>query len=201
MAIAAVLAPHDVPTSLNYYTPIGTEEPYQYVLAPPEGKEPNNLGVEPHDVTVHDARGREAEFSLDKNGFQFVKYPSAEKEFDSDERIKEVYYPEVEKILKEVAGAKRVFIFDHTLRYVQSPGVWACLDQFTDWVVLRTGASPTRARRRAPLTAAQWYVPPFSGCLRAPAHIYHRNACTSTRRTTPLSSASSTTSPRRPHVS
>ena len=47
MATAAVLAPHDVATSLNYYTPIGTEEPCQYVLAPPEGKEPNNLGVEP----------------------------------------------------------------------------------------------------------------------------------------------------------
>lgn len=120
MATAAVLAPHDVPTSLNYYTPIGTEEPYQYVLSPPEGKEPHNLGVEPHDITVHDARGRENEFSLDKSGFQFVKYPSVEKEFDDDERIKAVYYPEVEALLKEVAGAKRVFIFDHTIRWVVS---------------------------------------------------------------------------------
>ena len=118
MATAAVLAPHDVPTSLNYYTPIGTEEPYQYVLAPPEGKEPNNLGVEPHDVTVHDARGREAEFSLDKNGFQWVHWPSVEKDFTDDEVIKERYYPEVERLLKEVVGAKRVFIFDHTIRCV-----------------------------------------------------------------------------------
>ncbi|TBU23189.1 hypothetical protein BD311DRAFT_868949 [Dichomitus squalens] len=120
MATAAVLAPHDVPTSLNYYTPIGTEEPYQYVQAPPEGKAPHNLGSEPHEVTVRDARGREDEFSLDKNGFQFVKYPSVEKEFDDEERIKAVYYPEVEKLLKEVAGAKRVFIFDHTIR--RKPG-------------------------------------------------------------------------------
>ena len=156
MATAAVLAPHDVPTSLNYYTPIGTEEPYQYVLSPPEGKEPNNLGVEPHDVTVHDARGRESDFSLDTSGFQFVKYPSAEKEFDDEERIKAVYYPEVEALLKEVAGAKRVFIFDHTIRYV----VPLCRDgaQQLTADVLETGASPTRAPRRVLPTVAPSYV-------------------------------------------
>ena len=120
MATAAVLAPHDVPTTLNYYTPIGTEEPYQYVLEPPEGKAPNNIGVEPHSVTINDARGREEEFSLDKSGFQFVHWPSVEKEFDDDARIQAQYYPEVEEILKKVAGAKKVFIFDHTIRYVLS---------------------------------------------------------------------------------
>ena len=122
MATASVLAPRDVPTTLNYFKALTDEPPHRYVV-PPEGKPPTNVGNDPHPALVHDVRGREAEFSLDKNGFQFVNYPSAEKEFDNDERIKEVYYPEVEKILKEVAGAKRVFIFDHTLRYVQSPGV------------------------------------------------------------------------------
>ncbi|KAI0755230.1 hypothetical protein C8Q80DRAFT_1143791 [Daedaleopsis nitida] len=116
MATAAVLAPHDVPTTLNYYLPIGSEEPYQYVLDPPEGKPANNIGVEPHDVTVNDARGREREFTLDKNGFQFVQWPSVEKDFDDDARVQKEYYAEVEEILKTVAGAKRVFIFDHTIR-------------------------------------------------------------------------------------
>ena len=116
MATAAVLTPHDVPTTLNYYRPVGTEEPYQYVLEPPEGKAANNLGADPHSVTVHDARGRENEFGLDKSGFQFVNWPSVEQDFTNDDRIKERYYPEVEEILKKVAGAKRVFIFDHTIR-------------------------------------------------------------------------------------
>ena len=126
MAVETLSSPHDVQTTLNYYKPLGdpSEEAYRYIyLTPPVGRLEHNLGEDPHPVVVHDARGREAEFSLDKNGFQFVNYPSAEKEFDNDERIKEVYYPEVEKILKEVAGAKRVFIFDHTLRYVQSLGI------------------------------------------------------------------------------
>ena len=118
MATAAVLAPHDVPTKLNYYQPIGTEEPYQYVLDPPADKPAHNIGQDTRPVTVHDARGREDDFTLDKNGFQFVRWPSVEKEFDDEASIQARYYPEVEEILKKVAGAKRVFIFDHTIRYV-----------------------------------------------------------------------------------
>lgn len=123
MATAAVLPPRDVPTTLNYYTPIGKEAPYQYVLDPPAGTEKNNIGLDPHPVVVHDARGRESEFSLDKNGFQFVKHDSQEKEFTDEERIKEVYYKEVEELLKKEAGAKKVFIFDHTIRSVHLPSL------------------------------------------------------------------------------
>ena len=116
MATASAFTPRDVPTTLNYYKPIGTEEPYQYVFDPPEGKAQHNLGTDPRPVTIHDARGRENEFGLDKSGFQFVNWPSIEHEFSSVDRIKEYYYPEIEKILKDITGAKRVFIFDHTIR-------------------------------------------------------------------------------------
>ncbi|TBU34143.1 hypothetical protein BD311DRAFT_802527 [Dichomitus squalens] len=115
MAIASVLAPRDVPTTLNYYKPLTDEPPHSYAYAV-EGKPQTNVGKEPHPAVVHDARGREAEFALDKNGFQWVHWPSVEKDFVDDEIIKEKYYPEVERLLKEVAGAKRVFIFDHTVR-------------------------------------------------------------------------------------
>ncbi|KAH8104736.1 hypothetical protein BXZ70DRAFT_922158 [Cristinia sonorae] len=120
MATAAVLAPRDVPTTLNYYTPIGDEAPYQYVYDPPAGKEPHNLGSDPHPVVVRDARVNESDFTLDKNGFQFVKHVSQEKDFVDDEKIKDVYYKEVEEILRKEAGAKRVFIFDHTIRRPRS---------------------------------------------------------------------------------
>ncbi|KAI0764325.1 hypothetical protein BD413DRAFT_482736 [Trametes elegans] len=122
MATAAVLSPQEVPTTLNYYTPLNDEKPYNYswqnVL--PEGTLRSNVGREPHPVVVHNARGREAEFGLDKNGFQFVTWPSKEKAFDDEERIQKEYYPEVEELLKTVTGAKRVFIFDHTIS--QKPG-------------------------------------------------------------------------------
>ena len=119
MAIGAVLQqPHDVPTTMNYYTPIGEEAPYQYVYDPPEGTKKDNIGLDPHPVVVRDARNKEKEYnlSLDTSGFQFVKYPSVEKDFTDEKRIEEVYYKEVEELLKKEVGAKRVFIFDHTIR-------------------------------------------------------------------------------------
>lgn len=118
MVTAAPLVPKDVRTTLNYYKPIGEEAPFQYVYDPPEGVERNNIGAEEHPVLVHDARGRQKEFSLslDTSGFQFTHHESAEKGFDDEERIEKVYYPEVEELLKKEVGAKRVFIFDHTIR-------------------------------------------------------------------------------------
>nr|VWO99305.1 N/A [Ganoderma boninense] len=101
---------------MNFYVPIGSDEPYQYVFAPPDGVAHNNLGSETHPVVVHDVRGREAEYFLDKNGFQFVRWPTTEKAFTDPEAIKTKYYAEVEALLKSVTGGKRVVIFDHTIR-------------------------------------------------------------------------------------
>jgi len=123
MAATAIQTPIDVPTTLNYYTPIGDEPAYQYVYNPPEGVPKNNIGLDTKPVIVHDARGREAEFTTDTSGFQFVKHVSAEKEFDDEERIKAVYLKEVEDLLKKETGAKRIFIFDHTIRRKPGEGV------------------------------------------------------------------------------
>lgn len=109
-------SPRDVSTTMNFYGPLGDDEPYQYVFTPPDGVAHNNLGSESRSVVVHDVRGREGEYSLDKNGFQFVHWPSTEKAFMDPELIKTKYYAEVEELLKSVTGGKRVFIFDHTIR-------------------------------------------------------------------------------------
>ena len=119
MATAAVLTPGDVPTIMNYYKPIGSEPPFQYVRDPPEGTPKNNIDADPHPVVVYDVRGKEDTVSLDTTGFEFVKHTSEIKDFDDEERIKDVYYKEVEELLKKQTGAKRVFIFDHTIRYVK----------------------------------------------------------------------------------
>lgn len=116
MATAAVLTPGDVPTIMNYYKPVGTEPPFQYVNDPPEGQEKHNIGIDPHPVIVHDVRSKEDTVSLDITGFQFVKHVSQEKDFLDDEHIKDQYYKEVEELLKQQTGAKRVLIFDHTIR-------------------------------------------------------------------------------------
>jgi hypothetical protein len=118
MAAAAVLSPRDVPTTFNYYEPLGDEPPFQYTYVRTDGGPQDNIGKNPQQAVVHDARGKEKEYglSLDTSGFQFLKHESVEKDFTDEERIKDVYYKEVEELLKKEVGAKRVFIFDHTIR-------------------------------------------------------------------------------------
>lgn len=117
MATATAVSPRDVSTVLNYYQAIGTEAPYYYREQPKDGKPITNVTSDPHPAVVHDARGKEHELTLDNAGFQFVRHVSKVKDVLDDEQIKE-YYKEVEELLKKEVGAKRVFIFDHTIRYV-----------------------------------------------------------------------------------
>jgi hypothetical protein len=71
---------------------------------------------DPREVTIEDARGRQSEFTLDRNGFQLVKVPTVTCDFYSPEEVKSIYYPEVERLLRDILGARRVFVFDHGVR-------------------------------------------------------------------------------------
>ena len=104
-----------VTASLNYLAPtIG--RPRTYTFEPPAGEPRSNVVPEPHDVAIRDARPGSESFSLDRQGFALVRQRSAVKDFYDDENVKSVYYPEAERLLKEVTGADRVFVFDHTVR-------------------------------------------------------------------------------------
>jgi len=122
MATAAVLPPRDVNTILNYYSQIGNEAPFNYTYTPPEGQARTNIEPEPHPSVIHDVRGKENTVSLDTTGFEFVKHVSQEKKFVDEEAIKTHYYKEVEDLIKSKTGAKRVFIFDHTIRRPPAEG-------------------------------------------------------------------------------
>jgi hypothetical protein len=105
---------HDVETQLNYFKPNEDGSPPHptYVDRPETYERP----FESHQVTVKDVRGSEDKFTLDQNGFQFHKHVAQEKDFLDDAQIKDVYYKETEQLLKDVTGASRIFIFDHTIR-------------------------------------------------------------------------------------
>ena len=82
---------------------------------------PNNIrrktsGTEErHRVQI--ANGREAQgLALETNGFVLVEHRTAMRDFFDAKELKQVYYPEVEALIKRVAGASRVIVFDHTLR-------------------------------------------------------------------------------------
>lgn len=106
--------PQDVQATLNYHKPNEDGSPPHPVYA--DRPETFERPSETHSVLIRDIRDQEKDFSLDKNGFQIHKNTASEKEFLDDEQIKNGYYAEVEKLLKDVTGASRVLIFDHTIR-------------------------------------------------------------------------------------
>ncbi|MCJ1457253.1 hypothetical protein MMC28_007620 [Mycoblastus sanguinarius] len=108
-----------VAADLKFYAPpVDGSKPFNYVESPPEGQPQCNFGAKDISVPIHDIRGQESSFNIDDNAFATLKTgPSAEKDFTSDESIQNNYYPEVEQLLLQNApGAKRIFLFDHTIR-------------------------------------------------------------------------------------
>jgi len=100
--------------------------PYFYTFSPPpDGQPQSNVGSIVESINIQDIRGKESSFSLDKAGFATISSVPSDIRYDdwsNDEVIKEKYYPEIEKLLLDnVPGAKRIVLFDHTIRY-SKPG-------------------------------------------------------------------------------
>jgi hypothetical protein len=121
MPLDVTVSPQTV-TSTLHYLKRGTEKPTRYVAEPPPGVPVWNGIDDPREMTIEDARGRETEFTIDRNGFQLVKAPTVVRDFYSNEEVKRVYYPEVERLLRDTLGASRVFVFDHGVRNAGRPG-------------------------------------------------------------------------------
>lgn len=66
-------------------------------------------------VEIRDGRAAGG-LTLDANGFMLVEHRSAVRDFFDPEELKRVYYAEVQALVARHTGAKRVVVFDHTLR-------------------------------------------------------------------------------------
>jgi hypothetical protein len=67
-------------------------------------------------VRIEDGRPRSAGLSLDVEGFELADHPTTMQDFFDGEELRSVYYPEMERLIAERCGARRVHVFDHTLR-------------------------------------------------------------------------------------
>jgi hypothetical protein len=72
--------------------------------------------TEEHPVVVRDARAIAGRLDLETNGFLVLNQPTALTDFSSAEKIRQVYYPEIEALVKEITGATRVLIFGDIVR-------------------------------------------------------------------------------------
>jgi hypothetical protein len=104
-------------------------------------------------MNVRNGRLHAREFSLDGNGFVFVEHKTRVRDFFDIEELKAVYYPEVERLIKDLSSASRVVLFDHTLRsgdeaereakLVREP-VLSAHNDYTEW------SGPQRVRDLLP---------------------------------------------------
>jgi hypothetical protein len=107
--------PSAVEAVLNYLAPT-KERPRTYTNDPPSGEPRTTVVSEAHVVPIRNLRPLASSVSLDREGFGLVRQDTAVTDFYDDDEVRAVYYPEVERALKEATGADRVFIFDHTTR-------------------------------------------------------------------------------------
>ena len=82
----------------------------------PGKREQSYWPTEEHPVVIRDMRPISGALDLEKNGFVLVNRPTALKDFSSPDKIKQVYYPEIEALVKELTGASRVLIFGEIVR-------------------------------------------------------------------------------------
>jgi hypothetical protein len=112
---------------------------------------------EPHRMTIHDGRAAGG-FSLDVEGFVFVRHETRVTDFYDPEQIRKVYYPETEALVQRETGASRVLVFDHTLRAADErlrdakqvrDAVRAVHNDYTEW------SGPQRVRDLLPKEEAE----------------------------------------------
>jgi hypothetical protein len=112
-------APATIEADLSYIAG-GADRLVTYVAAPGGRDARQGGGGETHRVVVHNGRPLAERFAFEREGFRFVPHRTLVADFFDDDAIRRVYYPECEALIKQVSGAKRVVVFDHTLRTASS---------------------------------------------------------------------------------
>jgi len=129
------------------------EKPVNETFGPNNIRRRNTGQKERRAVEIRNGRPLAGRFSLEEHGFQFVRHATRVADFFDAGELERVYYPEVEQLIKDVSGARRVVVFDHTLRsgdeaerearLVREP-VLSVHNDYTEW------SAPQRVRELLP---------------------------------------------------
>jgi hypothetical protein len=104
-----------IEATVNYILDSG-EKIFTQTAVPGETDVRSGGTVDPRRVTIRNARLQKEPFVLDRDGFRFVRHDTKVADFYNEDQIRNVYYPEMEALVKAESGASRVVVFDHTLR-------------------------------------------------------------------------------------
>ncbi len=108
------LAPVSVTAQLNFAADDGV--PHKVVFTSDRVSPETQGNQEARWIEIQNARVLAGDVSLDAEGFELRTHRSAVTDFENDEEVRRVYYPEIVALVKEATGASRVEIFDHTVR-------------------------------------------------------------------------------------
>jgi hypothetical protein len=97
-------------------TPIAYNLPQEYGLPARSGRFAEVA------VRIGNARDLARDLSLDGAGFILARRATSVRNFYDDVEVRAVYYPEVERLVRNSTGAAKVVIFDHTLRISDGAG-------------------------------------------------------------------------------
>jgi hypothetical protein len=105
-----------IEATLCYFTATGA---MPVTVVADAGESDQRLGGGEYDfrrVTLLNGRRRASSFALEREGFRFLSQRSKVVDFFDEEEVRRVYYPEMEALVTAESGARRVVVFDHTLR-------------------------------------------------------------------------------------
>ena len=105
---------------LNYLIDTGDKPASYGGVSSAEAEQRRKGRYQEYPMTVRDGRAIADQLSLEREGFIFVKHETKVQDFFDEAEVRSVYYPETEQLVKASSGAKRVLVFDHTLRSADS---------------------------------------------------------------------------------
>jgi hypothetical protein len=105
----------EVTAELNYSIDTGVK-PLDESYGPGNVHSRKLGALDPRRVRIRSARPLAGQLALERNGFVLVDHATRVADFLDRPQIARTYYPEVEALVAQVSGARRVVAFDHTVR-------------------------------------------------------------------------------------
>lgn len=110
-----MLKQRSVRAAMNYTVDNGVPPDY-YFYEPDPSVVLNPPGTDVREVEVYDGWAAVDRLSADVEGFELHGFSAAFRDFDDDGAIRTHFYAQVVEYVKQHTGARRVVVFDHTLR-------------------------------------------------------------------------------------
>lgn len=104
-----------VRATLNYTVDNGVAPDY-YFYEPDATVKLNPPGTDQREVEIHDGWPEVDRLSADREGFELHDFVGRFDQFDDDASVQRELYSQVIDFVKRHSGAKRVVVFDHTIR-------------------------------------------------------------------------------------